>query len=120
MKKTTLILSLLLSVYSQQIVNTIDAPADGVTGLAVNPSGSQDGELWAVSTTELKVYKLNSSTGAVIHSFPVQLDTKYYPNGLAVAGNLVYVAQWDGSINGGWGYEYSFDGTCKGRTSLFC
>ncbi len=120
MKKTTLILFFSLSVYSQQIVNTIDAPADGITGLAVHPSGSQGSELWAVSKTELKVYKLNSSTGAVLHTFPVRLDTSYQPNGLAVAGNVVYVAQWDGTINGGWGYEYTFDGVYKGRTSIFC
>ncbi len=120
MKKLALILILFLSVYSQQIVHTIDAPADGIVGLAVHPSGNQNGELWAVSRTELKVFKLNAQSGEVLHSFAVLLDTSYYPNGLTLAGDLVYVAQWDGGINGGWGYEYTYEGTLKGRTSIFC
>jgi hypothetical protein len=120
MKKSTLILLLFAVVNAQQIVHTIDAPADGITGLAVNPSGSQNGELWAVSKTAPKVYKINSVTGEVLGSFPVKLDTSYYPQGLTVAGNIVYVAQWDGTIYGGWGYEYTYDGTFKGRTSIFC
>jgi hypothetical protein len=120
MKKFLLLLTLLSVAFGQQVVHTIDAPADGITGLAMHPSGQRNDELWAVSKTEEKVYKLNPVTGEIISSFSCVMDTNEFTTGLAYAGDVIYVAQWDSTINGGWGNEYSTTGEYIGRTSLFC
>ncbi len=120
MKKAIFVLLSLITVYGQRIVHTIDAPANDITGLAIHSSGYRNNELWAVSSSELKVYNMDAVSGAVTNSFAVQLDTNYYPNGLAYTGDYVYVGQWDGTINGGWAYEYTTEGSVIGRTSTFC
>lgn len=120
MKKAVIVVFLFFTVYGQQIVQTFNAPTDGITGLAIHPSGQQNDELWAVSRSEETVYKINANTGEVAFSFPCVIDTNKLPTGLAYAGDIVYVAQWDGTIYGGWGYEYTTTGQYTGRTSLFC
>lgn len=121
MKKTVLLfLIIFISTYGASIVQTINAPANNIVGLAVDPAGSNN-ILWAVSKSEEKVYKLNATSGEVLSSFTCAADTlNMKPAALAFAGGLLYVAQWDGSIYNGWGYEYTPEGVYKGRTSIFC
>jgi len=120
MKKLFLLFLCAYSVSAFQVVQTFDAPADNIAGLAVDPAGNGS-ELWAVSRSEEKVYKLDATSGQIISSFSCAADTQNLkPASLAYAGGLLYVAQWDGGINNGWGYEYTPAGEYKGRTSIFC
>lgn len=115
-----LFLIVFISTHGANIVQTINAPANNIVGLAVDPAGSNS-VLWAVSKSEEKVYKLNAATGEVLSSFTCAADTQNMkPAALAYAGGLLYVAQWDGSTYNGWGYEYTSEGVYKGRTSIFC
>ncbi len=117
MKQVILILVLAIAVCGQRVVLTIDAPADNITGLAVSSDA-----LWAVSSSEKTVYKMNAETGGVLSSFSCEADDSVLtPNGLAYAKGRVYVAQWTGIVDGACrAFQYTPSGEYIGKTVLSC
>ncbi len=117
MKQVLLLLVLSITVYGQQVVLTLDAPATNITGLAVSADA-----LWAVSSSEEKVYKLNTESGAVTSSFSCKPDDpQLTPSGLAYAKGRVYVAQWTGVSSGACrAFQYMPLGEYVGKTVLSC
>ncbi len=117
MRQVIFLLALFITVYGQQVIVTLDAPAEDITGLAKSSDA-----LWAVSSSETTVYKLDPGTGAVLSSFSCKADDdELVPNGLAYAKGRVYVAQWTGIFSGACrAFQYMPSGEYKGKTVLSC
>ncbi len=117
MKQVILILVVAITLYGQQVVLTLDAPADKITGLGVSTDA-----LWAVSSSAETVFKLNTESGAVISSFSCKPDDpELTPNGLACAKGRIYVAQWSGITPGACrAFQYMPSGEYIGKTVLSC
>lgn len=119
MKQVIFLLVLSLAVYGKQVVLTLDAPANNITGLAVSSEGGST-SLWAVSSSGKTVYKLHSGTGEVLSSFSCAADDeRLMPNGLAYAKGKVYVAQWTGVKKSACrAFQYMPSGEYIGKTSF--
>jgi len=117
MKQIISLLTLCAIIHAQQVVLTLDAPAANITGLATSADA-----LWAVSSSETTVYRLDPQTGAIVSSFSCKADDdKLVPTGLGYAKERVYVAQWTGIVNGACrAFQYMPSGEYKGKTVLSC
>lgn len=117
MRQAIFLLVLFITVYGQQVIVTLDAPAENISGLAKSADA-----LWAVSSSEKTVYKMHSETGAVLSSFSCKADDDaLVPNGLAYAKGRVYVAQWTGIFSGACrAFQYMPSGEYIGKTVLSC
>jgi hypothetical protein len=96
------------------IDRTLEAPAEGISGLAWG-----NGVLWAVEGLTGMVYSLDPVTGAVADSFKVSLNGRSHATGLAYSPehDLLLVGLWDGGTNG-WVGIYSSDGENLNNISM--
>lgn len=92
----------------------LKAPGDQVTGLAWG-----GGSLWVLDDGTDTVYAMDTGSGEVVLSFPVDHDGSLDLTGLAYSHEhqMVLVGLWDGSTNG-YIYRYSSQGEFRGSVTL--
>lgn len=92
----------------------LEVPGDEVTGLAWG-----GGSLWVLDDGTDKVYAIDTGSGEVVLSFPVDHDGSLDLTGLAYSPEhrMVLVGLWNGST-GGYVYRYSPEGDFIGSVSL--
>jgi len=97
-----------------QIVQTIDAPDTGISGL-----GYGDGSLWAVDGTTEMAYEVDPADGTVLESWYCENSTKV-PSGLTFAGGNVYIVMATTSGTYAYGYRYTQSGSYQASFSMDC
>jgi len=98
-----------------QIVQTIDAPDTGISGL-----GYGDGSLWAVDGTTEMAYEVDPTDGTVLESWYCENSSKV-TTGLTFAGGEVYIVMANASSGtSAYAYRYTPAGSYEGMFSLDC
>jgi len=110
--KLLVLLILVPAAFGASIVQTIDAPDTGISGL-----GFGSGSLWAVDGTTGYVYELDPSNGAVISSFFFEYGT---PSGMSVSGSTLHILRADAGTYHGYIYRYSTSGVFQGNYDSTC
>jgi len=108
-----LLCTVMVTAHAAKIVQTLNAPANKVTGLAF------DGQnLWASSQEPDSLYKLNPLTGAVVGSWKNSAEEAATRNitGVGFAGNSIYVGMDAQSAVRAGIYRY----TTAGEYKHFC
>ena len=102
--------------WSDEVVNSFDAPDIGITGLAWG-----NGSLWAVSSATNMVYELDPSDGDILSFFPVSVVAGHEITGLTFHNTILYVGEdLPGTGSSAYIYKYSTLGVYQGHIPLVC
>ncbi len=110
--KLLVLLVLVPAVFGATVVQTIDAPDTGITGL-----GYGSGSLWAADGTTSWIYELDPSDGSVLSSFYFDYGT---PGGMTLCGSTLHILRADAGGNYGYVYKFSSSGTFEGSYDSTC
>lgn len=114
MKRALVLIMVLAALVSaKSIVQTLDAPDTGLSGLAWG-----NGNLWTLSANTRQIRQVNPANGAVISSFYFDYTESMTPTGLAYCpnNNRVLAGIWQGT--NAWVYQYQPDGTFISKVNM--